>query len=318
MAKPRKKRKQARRPAAPQGSAAVTEPDITHAEITDPEPVADPNTAPEPEITDPEPVADPEPTDPEPVAEPQAVPVPGMPTSVRHAWRRLARLAKPRASIGNVLAALMTLAVGFALVAQVQAANDVPFEELRESDLIALLDDVSERADTLEGEIRLLEADKRALADGSGAEAAAAAESRLTSHQILAGSVPVEGQGITMTVSAPEGGFTATMMIDLMQELRNAGAEAIQIGPVRVVADTWIGIDNGRLSVSGQIVDEPFRIIAIGDSHTLAGAMAIPGGFADSVRGIAGNVQIVEGEQLIIDALHQPRESQYARPVPSE
>ncbi|WP_154402069.1 DUF881 domain-containing protein [Ornithinimicrobium cavernae] len=241
-----------------------------------------------------------------------------MPVSTRHAWRRLGRLVRPRLSTGNVLAALMTLAVGFALVTQVQAANDVALDELRETDLIALLDDVSERADTLEAEIRLLESDKRALEQGSGTEAAEAALTRLTSHQILAGTVPVEGPGVTMTVEAREGGFTPTMMIDLMQELRNAGAEAIQIGAVRVVATSWIGIEDGTLLVDGQRVEAPFRIVAIGDPHTLSGAMAIPGGFTDSVRGIGGNVQVVEGEQLVIDALHRVEEPQYARPVPSE
>nr|WP_281497250.1 DUF881 domain-containing protein [Ornithinimicrobium sp. F0845] len=241
-----------------------------------------------------------------------------MPVSTRHAWRRLGRLIKPRISTGNLVVALLTIVVGFALVAQVQAAQDVGLEELRETDLVALLDDVSARAESLEDEIRLLEADREALQQGTGAEAAAAAEARLTSHQILAGTVPVEGPGITMTVSAPEGGFTPTMMIDLLQELRNAGAEAIQIGPVRVVASSWIGISDGVLTVDGQLVADPFRIVAIGDPHTLSGAMAIPGGFTDSVRGINGNVQVVEGELLVIDALHQAEEPQYARPVPSE
>lgn len=241
-----------------------------------------------------------------------------MPVSTRHAWRRLGRLVGPRVSAGNLLAALMTVVVGFALVAQVQNADSAGLEELSETDLVALLDDVTERADTLEDEIRLLEADKRALEQGGGVEAAQAAEARLQSLQILAGTVPVQGPGITMTVDTPEGNFTPTMMIDAMQELRNAGAEAIQIGPVRVVSDSWIGLSDGELTVDGNLVEDPFRIIAIGDAHTLSGAMAIPGGFADSVRGIEGNVQIVEGEELVIDSLHQSQEPQYARPVPSE
>lgn len=241
-----------------------------------------------------------------------------MPVSPRHAWRRVGRLIRPRGSLGNLMAGGLAVAVGIALVVQVRAADDVALAELRETDLVALLDDVTERADTLASEIRLLEADKRALEQGSGVEAAEAAQARLTSHQILAGTVPVEGPGITMTVDAPDGGFTPTMMIDLMQELRNAGAEAIQIGPVRVVATSWIGIEEDTLQVDGEAVPVPFRILAIGDPHTLSGAMAIPGGFTDSVRGIGGNVQVVEGDLLVIDALHQTQEPQYARPVPSE
>ncbi|HLS46449.1 MAG TPA: DUF881 domain-containing protein [Ornithinicoccus sp.] len=251
-------------------------------------------------------------------AQPARAPHGNMPESTRHAWRRFGRLLGPRVNAGNLLAALMTLAVGFALVAQVQAAQDVGLQDLSESDLVALLDDVTERADSLEEEIRLLEADKRTLQQGSGADAAEAAEARLASHQILAGTVPVEGPGITMSVSVPRGGFTPTMMIDVMQELRNAGAEAIQIGQVRVVATSWIGIVDGELTVDGQIVETPFRVVAIGDPHTLSGAMAIPGGFTDSVRGVGGDVQVVEGESLVVDALHPTAEPQYARPVSSE
>lgn len=254
--------------------------------------------------------------DPEPVQD--SAESDNMPVSTRHAWRRLGRLIKPRISAGNLLAALMTLAVGFALVAQVQNAQGGGLEELSETELVALLDDVSARADSLEEEIRLLEADKRALEQGSGVEAAEAAQARLTSNQILAGTVPVTGPGITMSVSAPDGGFTPTMMIDVMQELRNAGAEAIQFGTVRVVADTWIGVEDGELTVDGQSVQAPFRLLAIGDPHTLSGAMAIPGGFTDSVRGIGGDVQVVEGESILIDSVNIPGEPQYARPVSSE
>lgn len=248
-------------------------------------------------------------------------PEPGsnMPVSTRHAWRRLGRLIKPRISTGNLVVALLTVVVGFALVTQVQAANDVELESLSETDLVALLDDVTLRAQSLDEEIRLLEADRDALLQGSDPEARAAAQARLTSHEILAGTVPVEGPGITLLVDTPEGGFTATMMIDLLQELRNAGAEAIQIGPVRVVASSWIAVDDkGVLRVDGTVVTPPFRIMAIGDSHTLAGAMAIPGGFTDSVRGINGTVQVVEGERIAIEALHTAPEPQYARPAPSE
>ena len=300
----------------PEQEALETEPEIHGAEA-------------EPEIDGPEHDASAVPDEPAPPdvdegpkvsPEPQEAHTAGnaMPVSTRHAWRRLGRLVGPRVSPGNLLAALMTVVVGFALVAQVQNADTAGLEELSETDLVALLDDVTERADTLEDEIRLLESDKRALEQGSGAEAAQAAEARLQSLQILAGTVPVEGPGITMTVDTPKGDFTPTMMIDAMQELRNAGAEAIQIGPVRVVSDTWIGLADGELIVEGQLVEDPFRIIAIGDPHTLSGAMAIPGGFSDSVRGIEGQVQIVERDTLVIDALHQSQEPQYARPVPSE
>lgn len=310
------------------------EPDAAEPAQPDPTEPAEPDPA-EPDRAEPDhPVEAPEAADSEP-AQPPVVPetpvtdaardalqVHGalavLPAEAGESWRRLGWLARPRLSNGTLLAALMTLAIGFALVAQVQATQDVGLEDLRETDLVALLDDVTARADSLESELRQLEEDRRVLLEGGGAEAAAAAQARLESLQILSGAVAVQGPGITMTVSTPEGDFTPTMMIDVIQELRDAGAEAIQIGPSRVVASTWIGTEGGEVTVDGAVVPAPFRIVAIGDAHTLAGAMAIPGGFSDSVRGIGGDVAVVEGESLVIDALHQPSEPAYAQPVPSE
>lgn len=235
----------------------------------------------------------------------------------RTAWRRLSTISSPRLSRGNLLAALLTLVLGLALVAQVRSTQTADLESLRESDLVALLDDVTARADQLEEEVRTLEQDKSRL-EGSGGDAAAAqaAQSRLESYQILAGTVPVSGPGVAVRITDPEGELSTTMMIDLVQELRDAGSEAIQIGPVRVVASTWIGVEDGVLTVDGQPVAAPYRVIAIGEAHTLTGALAIPGGFNDSVRRVGGTVEVEEDTDLTIDAVHEPATPEHARPVP--
>lgn len=219
---------------------------------------------------------------------------------------------------GSLFAAAIAVALGLGLVAQVQNTNAGDLENLRETDLVALLDNVSERADSLENEVTQLEQDKASLegADGEDAAAAAAAE-RLESYQILAGTVPVTGQGIEITVVDPEGQLTTTTLIDLIQELRDAGSEAIQIGPVRVVASSWFGVADGELTIDGVTLTAPYTVTALGDSHTMAGALAIPGGFTDSVRRADGEVFVEEFESLNIDAVTETRELQYAEPLPA-
>ncbi|UJH71120.1 DUF881 domain-containing protein [Ornithinimicrobium sp. INDO-MA30-4] len=184
------------------------------------------------------------------------------------ARRRLARLGRFKMTRGNLAAAVVTLAIGVALVAQVQNTQAGDLENLREADLVALLDDVSDRADALEDEVQQLEQDKAQLEGSDGADAAAAAAAqRLESYQILAGTVPVSGEGVTITVIDPDGELTTTTMIDLIQELRDAGSEAIQIGPARVVASSWFGVADGQLTVDGITLDQPYTVTAIGDSH---------------------------------------------------
>ena len=101
--------------------------------------------------------------------------------------------------------------------------------------------------------------------------------------------------------------------------LRDAGAEAIQVGSVRVVASSWVGTDaDGRLTIDDRMILPPYSIIAIGDSHTLAGAMAIPGGFTDSLRGAGATVTVSEAPTVQVEALHEARPPRYAQPVPAE
>ncbi|MGB7447899.1 MAG: DUF881 domain-containing protein [Ornithinimicrobium sp.] len=233
------------------------------------------------------------------------------------AWQRLKRLSGPRLTRGNLLAAGITLLLGLALVAQVQSTAASDLEELREEDLIALLDDVTSRADNLEDEVRRLEEDKARLAEGDDdAAAARAAQGRLDSYQILAGTVPVAGPGVEIVLRDPDGELTTTAMIDLIQELRDGGSEAVQIGDVRVVASTWVEMRRDTLVVDGTSVEAPYVVEAIGDPHTLSGALAIPGGFIDNARRNGGSVEVTEQQDMVLDALHEPTPHQYAQPVP--
>lgn len=235
------------------------------------------------------------------------------------ALRQLHRHGLLRMTRGSLIVACLTLVLGLALVAQVRTTASEGLEGLRTAELVQLLDDVTNRADSLEAEILQLEADRARLTGAQGDQAAIeAAQARLDSYQVLAGTVPVTGPGITMVVQDPDRTMTSEMLLDLVQELRDAGAEAIQINTVRVVASSWFGLSGtGYLTVSGLAVVPPYRVVAIGDPHTLTGAMAIPGGFNDTVRRVGGSVETVPAESLVIDALHHPTEPRYARPVPS-
>lgn len=240
--------------------------------------------------------------------------------TTQQARRRMRRLvAGTRPNRGQVVAGVLLALLGVALVAQVRSTEEAGLSQLRQSELVALLDNVSSRVDALQQEVVQLEADRVRLQGEQGDEAAArAAQERLESYAILAGTAPVQGPGITVFVNDPDGVVTQTMLLDAIQELRDAGAEAIQVGPQRVVASSYVGTDaEGRVTLDGAVLVPPYRIVAIGDSHTLAGAMAIPGGFSDSLRGAGATVDVVETDSLLIDALHAAEEPRYARPVPS-
>ena len=109
----------------------------------------------------------------------------------------------------------------------------------------------------------------------------------------------------------------AALLLDTLQELRDAGAEAIEINSIRVVASTFFTDGEGSISISGTEVSAPYVVTAIGDGSTLASAMEIPGGVTNSVRSVGGEAGVETKDEVTVSALRSVSQPQYARPVPS-
>lgn len=176
-----------------------------------------------------------------------------------------------------VLGLLVTLAI-------VRPGDDEPWRSARTEDLVQILDDLGARQDRLEAESARLTALQRDLEAGSTADAVAEAQRQLEALQVLTGTTPVNGPGVTIVITDPDGLVDAPVLIDAVQELRDAGAEAIQVGSSRVVVDSWFADAGGEVVLNGEPLSAPIRIVAIGDPATMAAALSIPGGLADSVR----------------------------------
>ena len=186
----------------------------------------------------------------------------------------------------HLLIGLLFLLLGLLVtVAIVRPGEEPAWQNARAEDLVQILDDLDARQDRLEAEAVRLAGVQAELEAGSTADAVAEARRRLEALQVLTGTTAVTGPGIAITLSDPEGAIDGPVLIDAVQELRDAGAEAIQVGPVRVVVDTWFADDpDGGVVVNGEPLTSPIRITAIGDPDTMLAALAIPGGLADSVR----------------------------------
>jgi uncharacterized protein YlxW (UPF0749 family) len=90
------------------------------------------------------------------------------------------------------------------------------------------------------------------------------------------GEVEVTGPGVTVMV---DGDLTVFDLQDLVNELRNASAEAVAVNGVRVVTRSAIVADEaGRLTVDRQPLARPYRLEAIGEPDTLLHALERKGG----------------------------------------
>jgi uncharacterized protein YlxW (UPF0749 family) len=233
------------------------------------------------------------------------------------AWGRLLKMSKPRATRGNLLVALLAVLLGAGIAAQVQLTNQRGLDELSQTDLVRVLDDVSLRASRLDSQVRELEATRDRLKSGTGttAEALQQAQKRVDTLGILAGTIPAKGPGITLRISDPDSQVTAPIVLDIIQELRDAGAEAIDVGGVRVVASSFVGDRDGEIVVDSKTVSRPLVITVIGDSKTLSSAMTIPGGIVETVRQKGANASISESDLVEITSTHTPTELKNAKPV---
>jgi uncharacterized protein YlxW (UPF0749 family) len=209
-------------------------------------------------------------------------PTPEAPTPARSLLSRLAfQPSRPHLLIG-----LLFLLLGLLVtVAVVRPGEEPAWQAARAEDLVQILDDLDARQDRLEAEAARLAGVQAELEAGSTADAVAEARRRLAALQVLTGTTPVTGPGVFITLTDPENAIDGPVLIDAVQELRDAGAEAIQVGPARVVVDTWFAdAPDGGVVVDGEPLESPIRIAAIGDPDTMLAALSIPGGLADSVR----------------------------------
>jgi uncharacterized protein YlxW (UPF0749 family) len=87
-------------------------------------------------------------------------------------------MGRPRATRANLFAALLAVVLGFAIATQVQQTQQQGLEQLREEELVRILDDVSQDAARLGNDSRALEATRDRLLSGadSSAEALRAAK----------------------------------------------------------------------------------------------------------------------------------------------
>jgi uncharacterized protein YlxW (UPF0749 family) len=233
------------------------------------------------------------------------------------------------------LAVVLCALLGVAIVTQArQTESGDSLESARPADLLVLLDSLQQREAALNGEVADLQRTLESLqSSGSNDQAAIEnAKARLAALSILIGTVAATGPGTIITIDDVAPGVSPETMLDVINELRAAGAEAMQIGgaggqersdpgnvaggvSVRVGVDTWVVGSPGALVVDGATLAPPYSILAIGDPATLAAAMNIPGGAVDSVERVGGTMSVRQADVVDVTALRQPKPRQYAQPV---
>jgi uncharacterized protein YlxW (UPF0749 family) len=153
-------------------------------------------------------------------------------------------------------------------------------------------------------------------------------EKELEQMKILAGMTSVVGKGVIVKMEdSPKRGPLEDVnaliihdkdLVDVCNELKAAGAEAIAINGQRLVAMSEIRCSGPVIQVNGMPIGsaEGYTIQAIGDSDALEAGLRLPGGIVDTLRLMGIVVKIRKENQIVIPALTVRKEFRYALPLP--
>jgi len=219
--------------------------------------------------------------------------------------RLLRDLGRPRRS--QLVVAVLLALLGFAAVLQVRTTDaDSTYAGYREQDLIDVLNGLSNTTQRAQSELARLEQRRDDLQSTTLRRQAALdeAKSQVDTLNVLAGRIPVTGPGVRVTVAEETSEIDVDSFIDLIQELRSTGAEAIQVNrKVRLVAQSSFEKVAGGLLVDGTVLEPPYVVEAIGEPSLLSGAITFLRGPQDEFEEDGATVDVDELDRVDIRAV---------------
>ena len=192
--------------------------------------------------------------------------------------------------------------------------NDQPevLSSAREDELVLILDDLVKQTDSLEQELVKQRQVLESLQSGSSEQAREAAQRRLDQLIVLSGSAPVNGPGLQIRITGDLYSVSAFTLLDAIQELRDAGAVAIEINGNRVVSNTYFLDAPDGIKISQKTIRSPYVVNVIGDPATLETALRIPGGIVETIQTADGVVAINKSTTINIDSVVTLEVPEYA------
>jgi len=209
-----------------------------------------------------------------------------------------------------IVVSTIAIALGFLLVVQLrsQAAVARTLAAQDDTSVALLINDLNRANNQLIQQGAALtqqEAELRAALTAGGADAQAI-EKELTTLREVNGEVPVHGPGLQIQI---DGAIMDFELQDALNNLRNAGAEAIALNGQRIISSTSVQSRGDTLLINGRAVSSPLSLLVIGDPEQLGPAADLS---ASSLQ-TRVHVQISRQTELAITQVVTPRPLIYAQ-----
>lgn len=209
---------------------------------------------------------------------------------------------------------LVCLVLGLLLVIQLRSQHDIR-QAASSADWGFVVADLIDSNLRLRAEVEALQAQLDQFQDvGGGGALLESLVDEVNHLRVINGLVAVSGPGIELAIEGP---ISVLDLHDLINELRNAGAEALALNGQRIVAWSAIGSDGEHVTVDGQPVHAPYHLEAIGQAQTLEVALNRPGGLVRLLQQARTGTSIAvnKRDRLTLPVYDQPLRFVYAVPL---
>ncbi|MEW9122308.1 MAG: DUF881 domain-containing protein [Thermotaleaceae bacterium] len=235
---------------------------------------------------------------------------------------------KGQLAVGIVCAVLgLVLALQFKSVQSIYPEGIAPAQKAQE--MATELKKLREEKQQLLNEVNSLEARIKEIQESESKEDALikSMSADLEKYKIIGGLRSVKGPGVIITIDDPPmdpdfmGDYSVIMvnydlLLNLINKLNDAGAEAISVNDQRIVSRTEISLAGNNVNINSVPTAPPFIVKAIGSPDTMEATLNIRFGIAWEMRERYGlQVSIKKQEEVSIPRYNEVIKFRYAKPV---
>ena len=208
----------------------------------------------------------------------------------------------------NIALMVVCIILGVMLALQYKSVNYnqsmASFENMRLDELKNELITMQNQKNSLQERLAELEDENQTYAKvkAGDSEASQQIQNSLKKARIFAGLETVKGEGIIVTLD----NYASIMVMDydilnIVNELRASGAQAISVNDERIVAMTEIREAGPYVMINGRQFKAPFTIKAIADPDDLEHSLTLIGGVVEILEEDLLNVTIKKEDEVVIN-----------------
>jgi len=149
-------------------------------------------------------------------------------------------------------------------------------------------------------------------------------------YRMAAGLLDVKGPGVLVTIKDPVITdeylddvsvitYRSELLLELVNKMKEAGAEAISINEQRIVQTTEISLAGDNININGSATAPPYYVKAIGNPDTLSNALSIRSGIIETMKKKNNlTVDIETKDEIVIPRYTGTIGFKFAQPVSTD